>query len=128
MKNTKRIIVLISILLAVMGFAYFFGTTDQGHTFIHGLVFGHDQVYFHKGVYSNPKTISAAKINKEFLQTTSSGKQKLIPTGESVIGLPVYETPYAISQFQNKKLKYNILFLRKADQNFIVYMLQEKHG
>lgn len=124
-KKSLTIIVMTSF-VGILAIIYCIGITDQGHTFIHGLIFGNDQVYFHRSVYSNPKTMTADDVNKELIQKISSGEQELISTGESVIGLPVYETPYSIDQYKEDNNNYNVLFLKKPNGDFLVYYLQKK--
>lgn len=83
------------------------------HQEIHWMVYGYDRVWYHNRTYLHPtKEFTPKQVVKKL------GKgNRLYPTGEKVIGLPVYSP--------NKKQKglTTLLILKKHNGNFIVYTI-----
>ncbi|RLQ94567.1 hypothetical protein [Falsibacillus albus] len=83
------------------------------HQEIHWMVYGYDRVWYHDRTYLQP--------TKEYTPTQAVQKfgqgKRLYPTGEKVIGLPVY------SSHKKQDGLTTLLILKKHNGNFIVYTL-----
>lgn len=85
---------------------------------IHWIRYGYDSVWYDGRTYMNPNTYTEKQAVLQFGQG-----QALVPTGDKVIGLPVYDTPQSIAFEKQRHAVPTILFLRKTNGNFIVYEL-----
>lgn len=85
---------------------------------IHWLRSGHDRVWYHNRDYVNPHEYTAQEVDKQFGQG-----QDLIPTGNKIIGLPVYDTPRSLAFQTQKHVVSTLLFLKQPNGGFIVYEL-----
>jgi hypothetical protein len=86
---------------------------------IHWMRYGYDRVWYHNRDYLGPSTeMNFAQLN----QTYGQG-QTFLPTGDKVIGLPVYDTPRSLAFQKQHQVVSTLLFLKKSDGNFIVYSL-----
>lgn len=82
---------------------------------VHRLRYGNDRVTYHGRTYYEPTTKTSENL--------PVSAKELVPTGEKVMGLPVYDTESSI-QFQKER---NVVptgfILKESDDNFIVYAL-----
>ena len=84
--------------------------TDTGHNYIHGLMFGHDRVYFHHKSYAYPKVITKH-------QAKQMGDFKAM--NRTLIGKPVYR----LSSDSKQKGVPTKLFLKNSNGQFVEYVL-----
>ncbi len=88
------------------------------HQELHWMVYGYDRVWYHNRAYSGPsKELTLEQVKNDFEQ-----EQKLIPTGEKVIGLRVYDTPSSIEAQKQEKTA-TVLILKQHNGSFIEYSL-----
>ena len=66
----------------------------------------------------DPTTYTELEMENQFGQG-----QRLIPTGGSVIGLPVYDTLRSLGLQKRMHVPSTLLFLKRPNGNFIVYAL-----
>ncbi|MGV3467364.1 MAG: hypothetical protein ACO1OT_19000 [Heyndrickxia sp.] len=122
-KKLKVIIFTIGVIL-IVGFGFkvvpILVTRDGNlHQEIHWMIYGYDRVWYHNRAFLGPsKELSLEQVKKQFEQG-----QKLIPTGEKVIGLSVYDTPNSIAFQKQQDLVTTLLILKKHNGNFIEYSL-----
>jgi hypothetical protein len=85
---------------------------------IHWIRYGYDRVWYHNRDYVSPSEYTAQEVELQFGQG-----QKLIPTGDKVIGLPVYDTPRSLAIQKQRHVVSTSLLLKKPNGDFIVYAL-----
>lgn len=85
---------------------------------VHWMRYGYDRVWYHNRDYINPREYSAEDVERQFGQ----GEQ-FIPTGDKVIGLPIYDTPRSLAVHKQRHVVSTLLFLKKSNGDFIVYEL-----
>jgi DNA-binding GntR family transcriptional regulator len=82
---------------------------------LHRIRYGNDRVTYHERTYYNPRSVS--------VQDLKLNDEKLIPTGEKVIGLPVYSTQSTLDFQQKQNVVPTVLMIKESDDKFIVYEL-----
>lgn len=88
------------------------------HQALHWMVYGYDRVWYHNRTYLGPSN----ELTLEQIKSGFEKETKLIPTGEKVIGLPVYDTPNSI-EAQKQGETSTVLILKKHNGSFIEYSL-----
>ena len=89
------------------------------HQKLHWIVYGYDRVWYRNRTYVSPsKPMSFTQLEK-----TYGDGEKFIPTGATVIGLPVYATASDLSFQKRQHVSPTLLFLKKVNGSFIVYSL-----
>lgn len=120
--NRKRVIIALCIgFLLVLAFAdRVFGVVSDlnPHHRLHWMVYGYDQVWYHNRTYLLPIELTSEETEKKYGQG-----EKFVPTGDKVIGLPVYETSSSLEFQKQRQVVSTLLFLKKPNGNFIVYAL-----
>ncbi|MFQ3543195.1 hypothetical protein Q7A53_03860 [Halobacillus rhizosphaerae] len=87
------------------------------HQELHWMVYGYDRVWYHNRAYSGPsKEMTLEQVKNVFEQ------EQIMPTGEKVIGLNVYDTPSSIKAQKQEKTA-TVLILKKHNGSFIEYSL-----
>lgn len=95
--------------------------TGDGNLFhaAHWIVYGHDKVWYHNRAYLDP----SHEFTAQALEMKYGQGQKFIPTGDKVMGLPVYDTPRSLAFQKQRHVVPTLLILCEQDGNFIVYDL-----
>lgn len=82
---------------------------------VHRLRYGNDRVTYHGRTYYEPATKTPENLPVP--------AKELVPTGEKVIGLPVYDTESSIQFQKERNVVPTILILKESEDEFIVYAL-----
>ena len=77
-------------------------------------------LYCHRTSVDPTQPVSRAKSE----QTHGQG-EKFIPTGQTFIGLPVYDTPGYLAFERQRDVVPTLLCLKKPDGKFIIYSLSD---
>jgi hypothetical protein len=85
------------------------------YNFAYRLKNGSERVIYHGRTYYNPaeKTLNELPVRGD----------ALVPTGETVIGLPVMDTPYSLQLQKERNVVPTVLILELADDKYLVYSL-----
>ncbi|KPV42538.1 hypothetical protein [Alicyclobacillus ferrooxydans] len=118
------------VMVGVFGLAIIFGVVGRNTSLfapnggtllhrIHWMRYGYDRVWYHNRDYVGPsKEMTFAQLNQLYGQG-----QTFLPTGDKVIGLPVYDTSRSLPFQKQHQVVSTLLFLKKPDGKFIVYSL-----
>lgn len=89
------------------------------HQKIHWMVYGYDRVWYHHRTYVYPsRPMSPTELERRYGHGAT-----FAPTGQTVIGLPVYNTPRGLAFDRREHVVPTLLFLKKPGGKFVVYTL-----
>ena len=102
------------LLIAVLSLTLLTGCESIVDT-VHRIRYGNDRVSYHGRHYLNPRVKSSNELD--------TNGEKLIPTGEKVIGLPVYSTQSSLDFEKKNNVVPTVLILKEADDKYAEYAL-----
>ncbi|PKM75817.1 MAG: hypothetical protein CVU90_15570 [Firmicutes bacterium HGW-Firmicutes-15] len=81
---------------------------------VHRMRYGTDRVSYQGRYYLNPtvRTFTELPVNGE-----------IVPTGEKVIGLPVFDTESGMQFQKERNIVPTLLILKQSEDKFLVYSL-----